>query len=587
MNEKRQCQNCKQEFTIEAEDFGFYKKIDVPAPTWCSLCRSVRRMAFSNERTLYKRKCDLCEKEGIAIYDKDTPFPVYCIDCWRSDKWDPTSYGQEYDFKKPFFEQLAELKNKVPRAALIQQGDMTGSEYTNRASNNKNCYLLFRANFNENLLYSHTINDAKDSSDCLALQQSELCYECIDCSKCYNLQYSQECRECRDSMFLYDCRNCTNCFGSVNLRNAQYHIFNEPYSKEEYEKKIKSFAVDNFASLEMMRQKFHEFNKKFIREFMVSTRAERSTGNWIYDSKNVRNSYFCRGVEDGAHLFGIIEAKDCMDYLYWGRSCELVYETANCGYNSSRIFFCNLTYTSCSDLQYSDHCISSRNCFGSVGLKNGEFCVLNKKYDEKSFGELKAKIIKHMDEMPYTDKQGRLFKYGEFFPLELSEFAYNETAAHDYFPLEKEEALKQGFTWKEIEERKYNITVPAEELPMTIGETDDDILKEVISCEHEGKCNENCITAFKITSQELAFYRRLGIPLPRLCHNCRHQRRLKYRNPPQLWSRQCMCDHQVYKNTAEHPHHPEGRCPNEFETSYSLDRKEIVYCEECYQAEVI
>ena len=190
--ETRNCQNCKNDFTIESEDFGFYIKIDVPAPAWCSLCRSVRRMAFSNERTLHKRKCDLCGKESISIYDKDTPFPVYCIDCWRSDKWDPTSYGQEYDFKKPFFEQLAELKNKVPRVALIQQGDMTGSEYTNRASNNNNCYLLFRGNFNENLLYSQTINDAKDSSDCLALQQSELCYECIDCSKCYNLQYSHE-----------------------------------------------------------------------------------------------------------------------------------------------------------------------------------------------------------------------------------------------------------------------------------------------------------------------------------------------------------------------------------------------------------
>lgn len=28
-------------------------------------------------------------------------------------------------------------------------------------------------------------------------------------------------------------------------------------------------------------------------------------------------------------------------------------------------------------------------------------------------------------------------------------------------------------------------------------------------------------------------------------------------------------------------------CPNEFQTSYAPDRPEIVYCEACYQAEVV
>ncbi len=42
----------------------------------------------------------------------------------------------------------------------------------------------------------------------------------------------------------------------------------------------------------------------------------------------------------------------------------------------------------------------------------------------------------------------------------------------------------------------------------------------------------------------------------------------------------------VYMNTGEH-HHGKGRCPNEFETSYAPDRPEIVYCESCYQSEVV
>ena len=59
------CQNCKKDFTIEPDDFGFYEKIKVPPPTWCPECRMIRRMLFRNERSLYKQNCDLCKKSII------------------------------------------------------------------------------------------------------------------------------------------------------------------------------------------------------------------------------------------------------------------------------------------------------------------------------------------------------------------------------------------------------------------------------------------------------------------------------------------------------------------------------------------
>ena len=46
-----------------------------------------------------------------------------------------------------------------------------------------------------------------------------------------------------------------------------------------------------------------------------------------------------------------------------------------------------------------------------------------------------------MNEMPYKDKKGNIYKYGEFFPAELSPFFYNETTAQEYFPLTKEAPL--------------------------------------------------------------------------------------------------------------------------------------------------
>jgi len=42
----------------------------------------------------------------------------------------------------------------------------------------------------------------------------------------------------------------------------------------------------------------------------------------------------------------------------------------------------------------------------------------------------------------------------------------------------------------------------------------------------------------------------------------------------------------VYANTVKH-FHGDQPCPNEFETTYAPGRPEIVYCEKCYQSEVV
>lgn len=589
--EEKTCQNCKQNFRIEPEDFGFYKKINVPPPTWCPECRFQRRLAVCNERTLYKRKCDLCGRDMISMHPEGTTFPVYCLPCWRSDGWDETSYRREYDFSKPFFEQFAALKNQVPRYGILQQGNMERSEYCNRASNDKNCYLCFRTNFSEQCLYSHHVGDANDCIDCMDVQKSERIYEGINCFKCYNCYYVQECSDCTDSYFLYDCRNCSNCFGCANLRNQQYYIFNQPYSKEEYFKKLEEFRIHDRAQREKVKKEFQEFRIQFIHEETFSTRSTNVSGNWLIECKNVKNSFGCRAVEDSKYVFDVIEAEDCMDYTYFGRGAELVYESSNCGYSASRIQFSNEAIPSCHDIFYSDACLSSAYLFGCVGVRSREYCILNKKYSKEGYDTLISKIKKHMDEVPYTDRRGRIYKYGEFFPPEINHFAYNETVAQEHFPLTEEEAIEKGYAWKNPETKDYKITINPEDLPDHIKDIGESVLKEVIGCAHEGECNEQCTTAFKVVRDELQFYRKMNIPLPRLCPNCRHYQRLKQRNPLKLWHRKCQCagvqsENGTHNNTASH-FHGTDHCPNEFETSYAPERKEIVYCEQRYQSEVV
>src|SRR3989338_5190219 len=175
ISEIKNCQNCKKEFTIESEDLVFYEKIKVPPPKWCPECRFHRRLATINERTLFKRKDSFDGKEIVSIFSPDVPFPVFREEIWRSEKWDPQEYERTYNFSTPFFKQLKELFDVVPRQNL-------------NTLNSINCHYC-------------------------SLIDSENCYETIDCAHCYNVTHSQYAAECYNSSFLYDCVNCHHCFG--------------------------------------------------------------------------------------------------------------------------------------------------------------------------------------------------------------------------------------------------------------------------------------------------------------------------------------------------------------------------------------
>jgi hypothetical protein len=202
-----------------------------------------------------------------------------------------------------------------------------------------------------------------------------------------------------------------------------------------------------------------------------------------------------------------------------------------------------------------------------------------------------------MKKLAYSDKEGRVYRYGEFFPIELSPFGYNETVAQEYFSINEEVSLATGYAWKEKVQRNYEIEFKATNLPDNIQDVNEDIVGKVISClhfeqsSHENyKCDFVCTEAFRITVDELSFYKRMHLPLPRYCPNCRHYSRQKNTNPTKLWHRRCQCaggysDNELYQNTASH-FHGSDHCSNKFETSYSPERPETVYCEKCYQEEV-
>jgi len=580
-SETRTCETCRQAFVVEPDDIARFELLKVPKPRRCHQCLLAQRLAFRNERTLYKRKCDAPghSEEIISNYAPDAQCPVYDIKFWWSDEWDPMDAGREYDFSKPFFAQLKELSRKVPSVALLNL-NAVNSDYCNFTTDNKNCYLVFGGDFNEDCSYSTFNFVSKDVLDTYFVNKCELCYELVDSEACYRVRFGRYVENCSDCMFVYDCIGCTNCIGCVGLRNKSYYIFNQAYSKEEYQKEIEKLALGTRAGLASVRTRFDSLRGSLPHRYAHIFKSVDCTGDNISNASNVKDSFDVAGPAQNLHHFflGGWDMKDSCYGNHSGHGTELTYNSFAIFSGCSRVVG-SLLVSSSQNILYSWTCRGSSNLFGCVGLRNKQYCILNKQYSKKEYEMLVPKIVQHMDAMPYV-LNGNQYLYGDFLPPDLSLAGYNETIANEYFPLDRDQAVASGFNWRERENNIYTPTTAGNTLPGSIQEIEDSILNETIACLHEGDCDHHCTKAFRFISSELAFYRHLNLPLPQLCPNCRHYERVAQRNPLRLWTRKCDC-------AAVNHAHNDSPCANEFQTSYAPERPEVVYCEQCYNVEVV
>lgn len=551
MNEEiKICQNCKQSFKIEPNDFGFYEKMKVPVPEDCPECRQQLRMVFRNFKTLYKRKCDKSDKMIVSMYDSNTPFPVYDISEWWGDSWEGGEYAMDIDWEAPFFTQLALLHNKVPHISLVNVKS-ENSDYSNMVFASKNTYLLFGNVENEDCDYGHIVWNSRDSIDNLYLFKSESCYECVDCLGSTKLFYSQESESCVDSIGLFDCRNCLNCIGCVGQVNKSYCIFNKQVTREAYKEFLAEHPLNEKSSIDYILNEREALRKVLPQRSFFGSHNDNVSGNHIYNAHNIQHSFDIKSGENSSYCYTVRSAIDSYDVTFTVDVSEC-YEAINCIGN--KLIGCHNAYES-HDVYFSHYCYNCDNIFGCFGLRKKSYCIFNKQYTKEEYQDLLPKLIEHM-------KKNN--EWGTFFPKELSPFAYNEAIGNEYMPLSKEEALAQGFTWKDhIPSTTGQGTIENSNLPKNPEEYSDELLKEIFTCT---SCSKN----YKLINREINFYKKNKLALPEQCFNCRHTKRMQMRNPRNLWPAKCAkCEKEILTSYT-----PEGQ------TEYNI------YCEKCYQQEV-
>jgi hypothetical protein len=450
-------------------------------------------------------------------------------------------------------EQFKELFLISPQPALTRDPTSVNSDYTNYGIQLKNCYYTFGGINSEEIMFSVWPLFAKNSLDMLISQNTDFSYNGVFPDGCYNCNYVYFSKDCLDCDFIYDCRNCSNCFGCVNLRNKKYCIWNTQYNKEDYLDKIKEFNLGDRKELKNYIDKL----EKIIHDFPIrATRNEHSenySGNYIINSKNTFNSFWCLDSENNNYTDFTANSSDNYDCSV-GSWTSNVYSTICVGVHSSNVKFSSLG-RELRDSEYIVNCKNCQYCFGCIGLYNAKFCIFNKQYTEEEYWKLVDGIKIKMLESG---------EYGEFFPLSISPFPYNASLSNIMYPTSKEKVLDLGGWW--YEDDKINIPEnmiikERKEISEDIENITDDILDIGIKSEGNGKL-------FRIVKEELEFYRRKKIAIPSLTPYERIINRFKYVNNFKVFKDKCF------------------KCGLEILSSYATSDGFKPYCDDCYKKEI-
>lgn len=277
----------------------------------------------------------------------------------------------------------------------------TNCPYVHMVSYSKDSYMCFGGYKCEDCGYCHYPNQLRDCWDTYFAIKCELCYECVSCTQCYSCNFCAECVNCTDCQFCYDCRGCKNCFGCVGLRQKEFYVFNQSYSKEAYVQKMKELRLRNPADIKQHFEAMERLREKHPHIASVQTNTQNCVGDHIINSKNCSWAFATTESEDCCYVFHNDHLKDSMDTDLMAAS-ELIYECTP-GYDLYNCNFC----LECGNTKNAEFCVrvfNSHDCFGCVGRDHAEFEILNQKYPKDEYFKRVAQMKDQLkSEKKYTN----------------------------------------------------------------------------------------------------------------------------------------------------------------------------------------
>ena len=410
-----------------------------------------------------------------------------------------------YNTEESFLNNFDTLFKSIDMVNSCQYWNNINSDFAESVLNGKNIYLTFAAiNDCENVCYSVSVkNNCTNIFNSLMVQpNSQDIYFATNIASSYKVFYSRYIQNSNNIWFSTNLIWCTECIDCDNLENASYHISNEPYSKEEYFTKKNGILKNKWA-----------FFKKYT--------SLKLWGNNI-GCQNIRNGdalFNCFDVSDAKHSFNVKWGQNLI-FTGWIGWVENAYDI--CGWGSSTAnniygvagvkgdhVYCS-SHIIGTNIFYSYHLEDCSYCIGCIGLKNKQYCILNKQYSKQEWEILADKIFKHMEDE---------WILGDFFSWSTNPFYFNDTIAWMLWDFTKQEVEEKWYMWRDEE---IKVDIPASSDIISIDELNDyewhnpewewrinpEILKKVI--------RNNEWNYYRIIKMEYDFLIKHALPLPRL-----------------------------------------------------------------------
>ncbi len=549
-------EHCEGSFEIMAEDIEFLRMLRVPTPNYCPTCRRIKRLTHMGMIQLFRRDCNVPDhtENMISIFPPNCPFPVYDYKYFIGDEFDSFSFGINYDQNADPLKTMWSLRKIFPVPSFLNKDPASiNSDYSNGGRGTKNAYYAGGCFYCEDIWYTSFANKSKMVMDSRTIRDSDHVYGsqlCDHLYKCYFAYFSSNSSDC---MYIFDCHNCTDCFGCVNLRNARYCVFNEQLSKTDYEKFMASVTPLSRSNLKKSDEKFWELVKKLPMNASHNVSVENVDGVTIVNSRNLYDVVDAQNAENIRHADSPLGHHDSMDILFSGKSDHL-YGTINVGSSSAWVKF-SASSKSCVNCEYVFNSKNLDNCFMCFGLQNKSYCILNKQYESEEYfkivDNIKTKLL----------EEGR---YGDGLGMEYSAQAYNISLAQVAYPITNEKIIELGGYIADVQETNVGDieVLDSVDVPETIDGVGDEILKKAIKCEVSGR-------PFRIIATELEFYKKMGLPLPTVHPQLRIAKHFYF-----------VPTGKKYKATC-------NRCSKSINSIFATDSGYNLYCESCYQKEVI
>ncbi len=447
-----------------------------------------RQLVFRNLLNLFRRPCAKSGKSIISIFPPNSKLTVYDKDLWWGDSWDALAYGREFDFGRGFFEQFDDLVRVVPIFSL-QNMKTENADYCNSVENVKQSYLAFVAyGGTQDAYFSYNTIHSKNQYYSLFTYDGELNFYDMRTYRCYQTVYVEESNGCRDCAFCFQMEECSHCLFCSNLRHKEYHLYNQPCSKEAFEEQMQALDLGSVAGFRRAQAEYARIRREAVHRATMVVNCEDSLGHHLNGSRNCVNAYEGINAENIAECLSFNDARNAYRVYGFGGEPDTIYNCTSI-VRSQLCAFCMWAYY-CFDCFYCINVHNCKDCFGCAGLRNKQYCIMNKQYSREAYFELRERIVEHMKRVPFDDAHFRVpvAEWGQWFPPQSAFYPYNTSFAATYLPLAKTEALAAGFEWDDSLDAPVTAsTQEGNSFPDRIEQWEEHHAKCAFRCEKSGK----------------------------------------------------------------------------------------------------